>query len=134
MWQRCMDRLCEKWVLLLLMVVGSALFLACGDDEYTANVSRLEISTFLLPNRLTAGTREFLGVIAYNDAGVLLDALSGFEVYRDIRWKSSNKAIASVETFDDDKSAALVTFKKPGQVTITANFRNLSDSVTLTVR
>ena len=39
MLQRCTGRLCEKWVLLLLVVVGSALFLACGDDEYTANVS-----------------------------------------------------------------------------------------------
>ena len=88
----------------------------------------------LLPTRLTAGTREFLGVIAYNDAGVVLDSLSGFEVYRDISWESSDKAIAVVEIFDDDKSAVLVTFKKPGQVTITAKFRSLSDSVTLMVR
>jgi len=38
MLQRCTDRLCEKWVLILLVVVESVLFLACGNDEYTANV------------------------------------------------------------------------------------------------
>ncbi len=125
---RFLSRVIFLITLVMLLMIG------CGGDEYLDNVDRIEIGTHLLPRRLTAGTREFIGVIAYNKAGIQLDGLSGLEVYSRIKWESSANSVIEVEPMDpNDKSIAIITLKKSGSATITASVKHLSDSVTLTV-
>ena len=107
------------------------------EDNQIPNVSRIEIHgplDILLGvsiNRPTAGIRAMMNITAYNHAGVALDPLSGIEVYRAIKWKSSDQSIVVVE--ETKPGIAFIRFKKPGEAVITASFKGISESVTLTV-
>ena len=102
----------------------------CGGNDSTTgdngfNVSRIEIQgpfdiILGVPiDRPTAGLRASMNVVAYNHAGVLLDPLSGAEVYLAIKWKSSDQSIVEVE--EAAANLAFIRFKKSGQAVITAS-------------
>ena len=124
----------------------------CGDDyNLSSLVHSLEIDgPFGIRGdyeRPKVGFRGILIVTAENDAGDGFDHISGAEIYKDIKWKSSNESIAKVSTdrsvlgtihdpdLNDNLSRiAVVWYKRPGQVVISASYHNLTVAETLVVK
>ena len=131
------------FVVLFSMLVGTFL-VGCGSDDnplpsIIENVSRIEISgpfdfyssSDLPIDRPTAGKRGFIVPIAYNHAGVELDFYDQFEIIVSLEWKVSDKSIAEVNLVG---LSPVITFKKPGSVTITARIGDVvSNRLSVTI-
>ena len=131
-------------IALLSMLLGTFL-VGCGSDDnpfpsIIENVSRIEISgpfdmyssSDQPIDRPTAGKRGVIVPIAYNHAGEELDLYDQFEVIGRLEWKVSDKSIAEVNVAAG--LSPIITFKKPGSVTITARIGGVvSNRLSITI-
>ncbi len=129
----------------LFSTLINTFFVGCGSDDnplpsIIENVSRVEISGPFdmyssgdLPiDRPTAGKRGVIVAIAYNHAGEMIDFLDHFEVWGRLEWEVSDKSIAEVNVAAG--LSPIVTFKKPGTVTINARIGDVvSNRLSITI-
>jgi hypothetical protein len=141
---------CALSSIVLAVSVGS--FAAgCGEDEEGAangdgngangDVHAIQIvgqaglvpgSTGEVPKEVSVGTPVVLAAVALDDKNNPLPADKAGDFYTNIRWESSDASVATVTS--QGSAAALVTPLKPGQVTITASYKQVKGSVTITVK
>ena len=132
-------------IALFSMLIGTFL-VGCGSDDnpfpsIIENIARIEISgpfdmyssSDLPIDRPTAGKRGIIVPIAYNHAGEELDLYDLlFEVISRLEWKVSDKSIAEVNVAAG--LSPIITFKKPGSVTITARIGDVvSNRLSITI-